>query len=73
MAEQQRFLADELRPRLDAAEAGHGHVFFVDAEHFVFGTFMCCLWSFVTVCEGGRGGNVQRVGAWDAVTGVESP
>jgi hypothetical protein len=46
LAEQQQFLADELRPRLDAAQAGQGHVFFVDAAHFVFGTFLCCLWSF---------------------------
>ena len=38
VAEQQRFLADELRPRRDAAQAGQGHVFFVDAAHFVFGT-----------------------------------
>jgi hypothetical protein len=36
----------ELKPRLDAAQAGGGHVFFVDAAHFVFGTFLCCLWSF---------------------------
>ena len=30
----------ELRPRLDAALAGDGHVLFVDAAHFVFGTFL---------------------------------
>jgi len=35
-----------LKPCLDAAQAGQGHVFFVDAAHFVFGTFLCCLWSF---------------------------
>jgi len=28
------------------SQAGQGHVFFVDAAHFVFGTFLCCLWSF---------------------------
>ena len=27
-----------MKPRLDAAQAGSGHVFFVDAAHFVFGT-----------------------------------
>jgi hypothetical protein len=32
---------------LDAAQAGTPHVFFVDAAHFVFGTFLCCMWSFV--------------------------
>ena len=43
------FLEGELKPRLDAARAGEGHVFFVDAAHFVFGTFLCCLWSFVRI------------------------
>ena len=70
MAEQQRFLADELRPRLDAAQAGRGHVFFVDAAHFVFGTFLCCLWSFgrlfVRAASGRQRFNV--LGAWNAVT-----
>ena len=31
---------------MDAAQAGTGHVFFVDMTHFVFGTCLCCLWSF---------------------------
>ena len=70
VAEQQRFLADELRPRLDAAQAGQGHVFFVDAAHFVFGTFLCCLWSFgrlfVRAASGRQRFNV--LGAWNAVT-----
>lgn len=70
MAEQQRFLADELRPLLDAAQAGQGHVFFVDAAHFVFGTFLCCLWSFgrlfVRAASGRQRFNV--LGAWNAVT-----
>ena len=70
MAEQQEFLADELRPRLDAAQAGQGHVFFVDAAHFVFGTFLCCLWSFarlfVRAASGRQRFNV--LGAWNAVT-----
>jgi transposase len=70
VAEQQRFLADELKPRLEAAKAGHGHVFFVDAAHFVFGTFLCCLWSFgrlfVKAASGRQRFNV--LGAWNAVT-----
>ena len=70
MAGQQQFLADELRPRLDAAQAGQGHVFFVDAAHFVFGTFLCCLWSFarlfVRAASGRQRFNV--LGAWNAVT-----
>ena len=70
VAKQQRFLADELRPRLDAAQAGQGHVFFVDAAHFVFGTFLGCLWSFgrlfVRAASGRQRFNV--LGAWNAVT-----
>ncbi len=34
------FLDTELKPKLDAAQASQGHVFFVDAAHFVFGTFL---------------------------------
>ena len=60
----------ELKPRLDAAFAGDGHVFFVDAAHFVFGTFLCCLWSFqrifVRAASGRQRFNV--LGAWNAVT-----
>src|SRR5271157_6210006 len=47
--DQAEFLDTQLKPKLDAAEAGQGHVFFVDAAHFVFGTFLCCLWSFTRI------------------------
>ena len=63
------FLETELKPCLDAAVAGAGHVFFVDAAHFVFGTFLCCLWSFARVFVRAASGR-QRfnvLGAWDAV------
>ena len=67
---QSQFLRDELKPRLDAAVAGEGHVFFVDAAHFVFGTFLCCLWSFsrifVRAASGRQRFNV--LGAWNAAT-----
>lgn len=59
-----------MRPRLEAAQAGQGHVFFVDAAHFVFGTFLCCLWSFVRLWVRAASGR-QRfnvLGAWNAVT-----
>lgn len=50
--------------------AGNGHVFFVDAAHFVYGTFLCCLWGiarvFVRAASGRQRFNV--VGAWNAVT-----
>ncbi len=67
---QAQFLDTQLRPVLDAAVAGEGHVFFVDAAHFVFGTFLCCLWSIVRVFVRAASGR-QRfnvLGAWNAVT-----
>ena len=45
-------------------------MFFVDAAHFVFGTFLCCLWSFARVFVRAASGR-QRfnvLGAWNAVT-----
>jgi transposase len=64
------FLEKDLQPRLQAACAGTGHVFFVDAAHFVFGTFLGCLWSFTRVFVRAASGR-QRfnvLGAWNAVT-----
>jgi transposase len=70
VATQAPFHDTELRPCRDAAQAGQGHVFFVDAAHFVFGTFLCCLWSFsrlfVRAASGRQRFNV--LGAWNAVT-----
>jgi transposase len=63
------FLEAELKPRLEAAVSGEGHVFFVDAAHFVFGTSLCCLWSFARIFVRAAAGR-QRfnvLGAWDAV------
>jgi hypothetical protein len=70
VADQKVFLDTQLKPRLDRAVAGRGHVLFVDAAHFVFGTYLCCLWSvarvFVRAASGRQRFNV--LGAWDAVT-----
>jgi DDE superfamily endonuclease len=70
VAIQRAFLGEQLRPALDAARAGTGHVFFVDAAHFVYGTFLCCLWSiariFVRAASGRQRFNV--LGAWNAMT-----
>lgn len=45
-------------------------MFFVDAAHFVYGTFLCCLWSiariFIRAASGRQRFNV--LGAWNAVT-----
>ena len=68
--DQADFLDTKLKPKLDAAQAGQGHVFFVDAAHFVFGTFLCCLWSFTRIYVRAASGR-QRfnvLGAWNAVT-----
>ena len=68
--DQAEFLDTQLKPKLDAAEAGQGHVFFVDAAHFVFGTFLCCLWSFTRIFVRAASGR-QRfnvLGTWNAVT-----
>ena len=68
--DQAEFLNTKLKPKLDDAQAGHGHVFFVDAAHFVFGTFLCCLWSFTRIYVRAASGR-QRfnvLGAWNAVT-----
>lgn len=70
MADQQQFLDEKLTPVLTEARAGRGHVFFVDAAHFVFGTFLCCLWTFVRLHLRAAAGR-QRfnvLGAWNALT-----
>jgi transposase len=70
IATQAKFLETELKPKLDAALTGDGHVFFVDAAHFVLGTFLCCLWSFTRIFVRAASGR-QRfnvLGAWNAVT-----
>lgn len=52
------------------ARAGQRQVFFVDAAHFVLGTFLCCVWSalrmFVRAASGRDRYNV--LAAWNAVT-----
>ena len=69
-ADQTTFLDNQRKPAREAAQAGHGHVFFVDAAPVVFGTFLCCLWSFVRryvrAASGRQRFNV--LGAWNAVT-----
>jgi transposase len=59
-----------LSPRLEEAKAGQRHVFFVDAAHFVFGTFLCCLWSFARLFVRAASGRqrLNVLGAFNAVT-----
>ena len=68
--DQKEFLDTTLQPLIDEAVAGKRHLYYVDAAHFVFGTFLCCLWSatriFVKAASGRQRFNV--LGAWNAVT-----
>jgi transposase len=48
--EQRRFLDDELEPQLREARVGLRDVYFVDASHFVFGSFLGYVWCFVRLC-----------------------
>jgi transposase len=60
------FLKDELLPRLNEAEKGKRRVFFVDAAHFVMGTFLGMVWAFARVFVGSGSGR-QRYNILGAV------
>ena len=70
VATQAEFLETKLEPVLEQARAGIGQVFFVDAAHFVMGSFLCCVWCvFRLLLRGGSGRKRYSVlGAWNAVT-----
>lgn len=69
-ATQEEFLATTLEPLLASARHGDGHVFFVDAAHFVQGAFLCCLWCVQRLFIRGASGRKRYsvLGAWNAVT-----
>jgi transposase len=69
-ATQAAFLESKLEPLLQAARAGHGQVFFVDAAHFVMGAFLCCVWCWARLLIRGASGRQRYsvLGAWNAVT-----
>ena len=66
----EKFLAEELNPRLEAAKQGAGYVLFVDASHMVHGSYSGNVWSIdpmhVRAASGRQRFNV--LGAWNAVT-----
>lgn len=70
VATQAEFLETKLEPLLEEARAGKGHVFFVDAAHFVMGAFLCCVWCYVRLLIRGASGRQRYsvLGAWNAVT-----
>ena len=69
-ATQAEFLQAKLEPLLEDARAGKGHLFFVDASHFVMGAFLCCVWCVARLfIRAGSGRKRYSVlGAWNAVT-----
>jgi transposase len=69
-ATQAEFRETKLEPLLAQARAGQAHVFFVDAAHFVLGSFLCCVWCQLRLfLRGGSGRQRYSVlGAWNAVT-----
>ena len=68
--EQREFLEKELEPRLEEAKANKRTVFFVDAAHFVMGSFLAYIWCitriFIPSSSGRKRYNV--LGAIDAIT-----
>ncbi len=69
-ATQAEFLDNTLEPLLEKGRAEEGHVFFVDAAHFVQGAFLCCLWCARRMFIRGASGRQRYsvLGAWNAVT-----
>jgi hypothetical protein len=53
---QATFLKEKLEPVLAEARAKRRSVFFVDAAHFVQGSFLCCVWCVVRVFVRGSSG-----------------
>jgi transposase len=69
IATQATFLEKTLEPALVEARQERGHIFFVDAAHFVMGSFLCCVWSLTRyMIRGGSGRKRYSVlGAWNAI------
>ena len=67
---QDKFLQEELTPKLEQAQSGERTVFFVDAAHFVLAPFLGFLWSltrfFIKAPSGRKRFNV--LGALNAIT-----
>jgi transposase len=70
VATQKTFIQDQLEPILAEAKTDRREVYFVDAAHFVRGTFLCCLWCVVRMFIRGASGRQRYnvLGAWHAVT-----
>jgi transposase len=67
--EQAKFLEEELEPRLKQARAGRRQLYFVDASHFVFATFLGWVWCWARWCVRAASGR-QRYNVLAALDGV---
>jgi transposase len=67
---QATFLREKLEPVLTQAWAKRRTVFFVDAAHFVQGSFLCCVWCLVRMFVRGASGRRRYnvLGAWNGIT-----
>ena len=67
---QAEFLTNQLEPALAEARAGTRQLFFVDAAHFVMGSFLCCVWSVMRLMIRAASGRQRYsvLGALNAVT-----
>lgn len=70
VAVQAEFLENKLEPALAEAREGQGHLFFVDAAHFVQGAFLFYLWCAVRLFIRAASGRHRYsvLGAWNAAT-----
>jgi transposase len=70
VARQAAFLQTELEPKLVQARAGERSVFFVDAAHFVRGSFLGCVWCVARLCVRAASGRQRYnvLGALNACT-----
>ena len=69
-ATQAELLEQKLEPAMAEARAGVAHLFFVDAAHFVMGSFLCCVWCLIRLMIRGASGRKRYsvLGAWNAAT-----
>lgn len=66
---QAEFLHDRLGPRLEEAHKGRRQVYFVDAAHFVYATFLGVVWCWARLCLRAASGR-QRYNVLGALDGV---
>lgn len=67
---QATYLENQLEPALAEARAEQRTVWFVDAAHFVQGSFLCCVWCLVRMFVRGASGRRRYnvLGAFNAIT-----